>query len=352
MDLGPVIFDLIGTQLTQEERTLLKHPHIGGVILFARNYESPEQVIDLVSQIREERPKALVMVDQEGGRVQRFKEGFTRLPSLRLLGQLLDTNPDAADEVLNFAYQLGVVMASEIKSTGIDFSLAPVVDLDKGLNDVIGERAFHEKPDIVTELARAYIQGMEKAGMLSTIKHYPGHGSVTLDSHHDLPFDDRTEQEIANDLKPFKALVKEPNVKAVLPAHIVYKQLDENPACFSSYWLKEVLRAQLQFKGAIISDDLSMGAVTTMGSYTDRVQRALDAGCDLVLVCNDRGGVKEVLKSLEYELEDDSLSRIHELSSAQTPAYSDLSKNVIWQKAKEGLNKFEGLCACLNPTLV
>ncbi len=352
MALGPIIFDIEGTQLTSEDKEILEHSQIGGVILFARNYVDPDTVIQLMAEIRNIRPEALVMVDQEGGRVQRFKQGLTKLPSLRLLGRLWDAHSSSRHCILEMAEQLGTLMALEILSFNIDLSLAPVVDLDKGLNEVIGERAFHSDVEPTIELARHYIQGMQKGGMKATLKHFPGHGSVTLDSHHDLPIDERHKDDIKIELSPFKALIPEENVKAIMPAHIIYKQLDSKPAGFSSFWLKDILRQSLKFDGAIISDDVSMQAAHFMGDYVTRVNKALEAGCDIVLACNNRDGVKDILTQLNHIPTEDSQRRIQALRASSTHHYADLHKNQLWQEAKEGLKKFEGLCACLNPSLV
>lgn len=352
MELGPLIIDVIGTQLTKEDKELLKHPLVGGLIFFSRNYENPEQLAEFCQSIRAVRPDAVIMVDQEGGRVQRFKDELTRLPSLRLLGRLWDAHPEMRDQVHQFAFQLGVLMAIEMVNIGVDLSLAPVVDLDKNMNEVIGERAFHSKPHEVTQLARSYIKGMADVGMAATIKHFPGHGSVTQDSHVSLPIDERSEAEIAEDLEPFKNLVGDRNVKAVMPAHVIYKHLDPLPACFSHYWLKEILRNTMKFEGAIISDDLTMQAAHVIGDYHTRADEALKAGCDVLLVCNSREGVIEILDKLKFKPSAQSVDRLLALRAQQPLSSHKLAQDPKWQTAKKSLKKFEGLCASLNPSLV
>lgn len=296
MNAQPLLMlDIGGTELTAEDRELLAHPGTGGLIFFSRNFESRDQISALVKAIRAVRPEILVAVDQEGGRVQRFREGFTRLPPMRKLGERFEQNPKQA---MAQAYQLGALMASELVACDIDISFAPVLDLDFGQSSVIGDRSFHAQAQAVAALAGAFIDGMRAAGMAATGKHFPGHGFVQADSHLELPVDTRTLDDIsAADLVPFRALAD--RLAGIMPAHVVYEQVDAQPAGFSSFWLQTVLRQQLGFSGVIFSDDLAMAGAAMAGSYAQRAEAALSAGCDMVLVCNDRAGALEVLEYLE-----------------------------------------------------
>mgnify|MGYP001819087299 CR=1 FL=1 len=301
MSLGPVMLDLEGVEITPEESEILTHPLVGGVILFSRNFASVEQLEALVQQLHDVRsPRLLIAVDHEGGRVQRFRDGFTSLPAAAHFGQVYEQDPNLARHLAEVA---GWLMAVELRAVGIDFSFAPVLDVDHGVSEVIGDRAFHSDPAVVTELARAYIKGMHEAGMAATGKHFPGHGCVEADSHTDIPVDDREYNDIyAHDILPFKRLVHQ-GLAAIMPAHVIYPKVDKLPAGFSPYWLKEVLRKRLNFQGVIFSDDLDMQGASVVGeNYTDRATAALAAGCDMVLVCNNREGALQVLDGLRgYE---------------------------------------------------
>jgi beta-N-acetylhexosaminidase len=293
--LGPVMGDVVGLELTADDITRLQHPLIGGVILFARNYESPEQLRQLTSSIHALRePALLIAVDHEGGRVQRFREGFTAIPPMRVLGQKYQED---MPQGLALARALGYIMAAELSAHGIDFSFAPVLDLDWGESGVIGDRAFHRDADIVTKVAGELIAGLHDAGGASCGKHFPGHGFVKADSHHEIPRDERVMAAIANDdLVPFKALAKQ--LDSVMPAHVIYELVDSRPAGFSPKWLKEILRAQLGFEGVIFSDDLSMEGASFAGGVVARAQAAFSAGCDMVLFCNDQTRCDELLSGL------------------------------------------------------
>lgn len=299
LPLGPVMVDVAGLKLNPDDVIRLQHPLIGGVILFARNFESPEQLKSLTSSIHALREPALpIAVDHEGGRVQRFRTGFTVIPPMRLLGQQWDISPEAATML---AENVGCVIATELISHGVDFSFAPVLDVDWGESGVIGDRAFHQDPMVIADLAKALMAGMGQAGMASVGKHYPGHGFVRADSHHEIPIDDRSFEEIDKaDLIPFRALAKH-GMTAVMPAHVIYSQVDALPAGFSSKWLKDILRNELGFDGLIFSDDLSMEGAASAGNVTQRAHAALNAGCDMVLLCNDPARADELLKGLTVD---------------------------------------------------
>lgn len=290
------MLDLQGLRLTPAENKILKHPKVGGVILFTRNYESPEQLRNLIAEIREaSHTRLLIAVDHEGGRVQRFRKGFTELPPLGSFGEIYETNPD---EAILLTEKSGEQMAKELRAFDIDFSFAPVLDLRKNISEVIGDRSFHRDPAVVSVLAKAYITGMHRAGMIAVGKHFPGHGSVAADSHIALPVDTRTFAEIEKeDLIPFQDLIHH-GLDAVMPAHVIYSAVDKNPAGFSAFWLKKILREQLNFKGIIFSDDLSMQGAAVVKDLTERARLALDAGCDMILVCNDPVGASQVLSYL------------------------------------------------------
>lgn len=290
------MLDLIGTELDAEEREILCHPAVGGIIFFARNFESPEQIADLSAAVHELRdPHLLVSVDQEGGRVQRFRDGFTRLPPAGRFGELRRRHPVNARRA---ATSVGWLMAAELRAVGVDFSFAPVLDLDRGVSCVIGNRAFADGVSPVSDLAAAWAEGVRDAGMASVGKHFPGHGGVSADSHEELPSDGRPFSEIEReDLVPFERLIRR-GLEAVMPAHVVYPGVDPNPAGFSPFWLGRVLRERLGFQGVIFSDDLNMAAAAAGGGYAERAKAAIDAGCDLLLVCNNRPAALEVIESV------------------------------------------------------
>jgi len=298
--IGSLVIDIEGKELTTEERELVAHPLVGGIILFSRNYESRHQLKNLCYQLRLARKgPLLIMVDQEGGRVQRFKAEFTRLPPMADFGKIYNSNPAAACQA---AQECGYHMASELLSVGIDLSLAPVLDLNKGLNAAIGDRAFHRDPQVVIPLAQSLIRGMYGAGMAAVGKHFPGHGGVTLDSHVAIPVDGRTLSTIeSDDLIPFTGLIQA-GIPALMAAHIIFPEVDDLPVGFSSRWLKDILRTHLKFTGTIFSDDLNMEGANISPHYADRVQAAREAGCDFALLCNNRKGVIAVLNNLPHEL--------------------------------------------------
>lgn len=293
---GPVMADIAGTSLSEEEKERLCHPSVGAVILFTRNYESPEQLERLTYEIHALRdPQLLIAVDHEGGRVQRFREGFTQLPPVRQFGIQYDVNPEQA---LEDASTAGWLMAIELLEAGVDFSFAPIADIDSGLSKVIGDRAFHSDPDKAGKLAVAYMQGMRKAGMAATAKHFPGHGCVQGDSHHVIPVDKRGLEEISErDLLPFRDMIRA-GVEGIMTAHVIYSELDEQPPTFSRYWLQEVLRSDMGYKGLIFSDDLSMEGASVAGGPLERAEKAIQAGCDMVMVCNDTDALDQVIDGL------------------------------------------------------
>jgi beta-N-acetylhexosaminidase len=311
LPLGPAVIDVAGTELAVEDRRRLLDPIAGGVILFTRNFASGAQLARLTADIHALRtPPLVIAVDHEGGRVQRFREGFTRLPPMRVLGRAWD---DDAEGAKRLARAVGYVLAAELRAHGIDLSFTPVLDLDYGASTVIGDRAFHSDPHVVRELATALIYGLREAGMGAVGKHFPGHGHVRADSHLELPLDERSYAEIeAADLVPFARLI-DAGLPAIMPAHVVYSEVDARPAGFSPVWLKSVLRERLGFQGLVFSDDLSMAGAAAAGGIVERAHAALDAGCDMVLVCNDPEAVDALRAGLNRNMSSVSLARLARL---------------------------------------
>ena len=333
MSLGPVMMDLVGTQISDTERELMQHPLVGGVILFTRNFESLAQIESLISEIHSLRtPHLLISIDHEGGRVQRFHEGFTRLPPASVFGEIYKQDPDKARE---YAELTGWLMAAELRAIGVDFSFAPVLDLAHGVSGIIGNRAFHAKPDIAATLAYAYMHGMSLAGMSAVGKHFPGHGGVAEDSHLALPVDHRDMATLMKaDIVPFEKMILN-HLPAIMPAHVIYDQVDDKPAGYSSIWLKQILRDRLKFQGVIFSDDLSMEAAGIGGNYGERALLALDAGCDMVLVCNHPEAVTEVIDALGNYSNPVSELRLARMHGKQAINRDELLLSPKWQQVNK-----------------
>lgn len=342
MSLGPVMVDLLGVILSPEENEMLQHPQVGGVILFARNYHDPQQLQELIEKIRHNNQRhLLITVDQEGGRVQRFKEGFTLLPPLGRIGDLYEHHDHQTAK--DFALHHSWLMAAELLAAGIDLSFAPVMDLNKNISRVIGDRAFHSNPNLVANFSEIYLKGMHEAGMATVGKHFPGHGSIVADSHVELPIDPRPYDDIANeDLIPFQQNIH--TLKAIMPAHVVYSAVDQYPAGFSPFWLQTILRQKLGFTGAVFSDDLNMVGASAMGNNaTERAQRALNAGCDMVLLCNHRADAIAVLEGFEQQAlrpDPQSLTRLQNLIPSQKYQREVLYKMPRWQQAYDFLRRY------------
>lgn len=328
MTLGPLMVDVGGVAIEPQERELLAHPQVGGVILFARNYESPGQLARLTAEVHAVRtPALLVAVDQEGGRVQRFREGFTGLPPLRAIGRLWRAEPEAA---AGLARQLGWLMAAELRAAGVDLSFAPCVDLDLGLSEVIGDRAFHASADAVGTLAVAWMLGMRDAGMAATAKHFPGHGAVAADSHVALPVDRREPADLEPDLAPYRRMVAN-GLLSVMAAHVVFPAVDRLPASLSRRWIAGELRERLGFRGAVFTDDLSMAAAASTGSIAERARLALAAGCDMLPVCNDRASVMQLLDRLPAGPDPLRQVRLVRLRGRAGPGRAELQASERWR---------------------
>ncbi len=336
MTLGPVMLDIAGTALDESDRKRLSHPQVGGVILFSRNYHDPAQLARLCREIHALRdPRLVVAVDHEGGRVQRFREGFQAIPAMGHLGDLYNDEPQQA---LRCAENFAWVMAAELLHYGVDLSFAPVLDIGNPISSVIGDRAFHRDPESICHLANAWVRGMRRAGMEAVGKHFPGHGSVEGDSHHVMPFDRRSFAEIeALDLIPFRRVIAT-HLAGIMMAHVIYDHVDQQPAGYSGYWIETVLRGQLGFEGMVFSDDLSMSGAESVGGYPARARASLDAGCDILLVCNNPEGADEVLDSLAGYANPTTQLRMVRLHGQ--PAAGDLLQSQAWFDACEELHSF------------
>jgi beta-N-acetylhexosaminidase len=317
MSLGPIMCDIAGTELTIDDKRRLQHPMTGGVILFARNYSSLQQLTDLTTEIHSLRiPSLLVAVDHEGGRVQRFKSNFTRLPAMRELGKIWDERPIRAHRL---AQLTGYVLAAELRACGIDLSFTPVLDIDYQQSCVIGSRAFHRKPQAIGELAHSLMKGLKLGGMEAIGKHFPGHGYIQEDSHIEMPVDKRSYADIKmDDLIPFREMIKH-GLAGIMPAHVIYPKVDSQPAGFSTVWLQKILRSELEFDGCIFSDDLSMEGAVVAGNIVQRAEIALNAGCDMVLVCNDPYAEDKLLAELQWEMPAASLARLNRMRGHPDP---------------------------------
>lgn len=326
--------DLAGPELTREERELLAHPLVGSVILFTRNYVDPAQLSRLLTDVHAVRSPALIVaVDHEGGRVQRFRSGFSALPPLRRIGHEYEADARAG---LELARQMGWLMAAELRACGVDHSFAPVVDLDYGVSEIIGDRAFHARAPVVAELAVAYMHGMRAAGMAATAKHFPGHGAVVADSHLALPVDRRALVDLEEDLAPYRRLIAN-GLAGVMVAHVLFPEVDAVPASFSARWVRGLLRGDLGFQGVVFADDLSMAGAATIGDVVERAERALAAGCDVLPVCNDRGAVLRLLDRLQRAPEPASQLRLVRMRGRAGPALGQLQASNAWHECQQAL---------------
>lgn len=332
MSLGPVMLDIEGLRLTGSDKKRLLHPLTGGVILFTRNFSSYQQLTTLIAEIRALRnPSLLVAVDHEGGRVQRFQQDFTRLPAMGELGLIWDKQPGRAKQL---AQQVGYILAAELKASGIDLSFTPVLDIDYGQSCIIGDRAFHRKPQAIADLAHFLMLGMKSAGMMAVGKHFPGHGYIRADTHLEATVDDRTYADIAmDDLTPFRRMIHF-GLAGMMSAHITYPKIDKKPATFSAKWLTTILRDELQFEGCVFSDDLSMQAAAAYGGIVARAEAALRAGCDMILVCNNPQSVDELLDGLQWDVSAVSLARMMRMHGKQhNPTITELRESADYVKA-------------------
>ncbi|MDO9169585.1 MAG: beta-N-acetylhexosaminidase [Methylobacter sp.] len=328
LPIGPIMLDVAGLTLAADEKEKINHPNTGAVILFSRNYQNPEQVTELINSIRAARNgKLLIAVDQEGGRVQRFQQGFTRLPPAASYAQA----PELAEPA-------GWLMAAELLAVGVDFSFAPVLDIDCGVSDIIGNRSFSTDPKLATRLSSLFRKGMNAAGMAATGKHFPGHGAVALDSHLTLPVDERDLDSIrAKDLLPFKQLIEE-GLEGIMPAHVVYPKIDPNPAGFSPFWIGQILRKELNFNGTVFSDDLSMKGAASVGDFPERARLAQLAGCDMILVCNNPAAADQVLESLPISQDPIREQRLRRMQGKPQMNREQLMRNEKWLQLSTLIN--------------
>jgi beta-N-acetylhexosaminidase len=318
MTIGPLMIDVEGLALQDEEVKRIMHPMVGGLILFTRNYKDTVQLKTLTDAIRKIRGHDfLIAVDHEGGRVQRFREGFTTIPAMRKLGEVWDKDPKRANHL---AFLIGQIIATELRVFDIDFSFTPVLDIDYNESTVIRDRAFHNDIEAIKVLASSILEGLKEGGMRGVGKHFPGHGYIKADSHLSVSEDERTFDEIASkDMSIFISLIKH-GLNAVMPSHVIYSAVDKHPAGFSSFWLKDQLREKFHFKGAIFSDDMSMKGAILGGEMKDRILKALEAGCDMVLLCNSPQLVDEVLLHLDWKMSSENISRLLSMKGTKEPA--------------------------------
>ena len=331
------MIDIEGCSLGNGDREILRHPLVGGVILFARNYTDTKQLAELTSQLHEMKtPRLLIAVDHEGGRVQRFRSEFTNLPAAADIGKIFDEDAATA---LSLARQSGWVMGRELGLLGIDFSFAPVLDLFDRRSKVINDRAYHRDPNCVSRIAGAMIEGLHDAGMGAVGKHFPGHGCVVADSHLELPVDDRSYYDISNnDLIPFRRLAEK--LQGIMPAHVLYPHVDHVPAGYSKVWIQQILRQELNFTGVVFSDDLSMVGAAQAGGIIERADAASSAGCDMLLVCNDRPAVEVLLSRWQREIEPVAQARLIRLHGKPAAGrFADLDRDKQWLAAREAMHK-------------
>ena len=334
MNKASLMIDIEGPFLNQEDIELIGSPHVGGLILFERNFLDRNQITDLCFEIKSKKPEIIIAVDQEGGRVQRFKKGFSQIPPMQRLGDLVSYDKHAG---LDLCKNAGWLIASELIASGIDLSFSPVLDLDQDLSSIIGDRAFSDQIDIVIECARAFIYGMNEAGMACVGKHFPGHGSISEDSHLEKPIDRRALNEIENkDLIPFKELIN--NLDGIMTAHILFPDVDERISTFSKIWIKKILREQMKFEGMIFSDDLSMEGTNEFKSFYDKTKNAIISGCEMILICNNREGAKDALKYFE-ENNIEASEKTFSMLMANDVSWKDLEKNKIRSKISNELKK-------------
>ncbi len=336
---GPVMLDVAGLELQPDEREVLSHPQVGGLILFSRNFESCDQLDGLIRQIREARENIVISVDHEGGRVQRFREGFTVLPPMQCLGDVYKHDEKKA---CTWSLDLGWLMATELLAHDIDISFAPVLDLDDCLSDIIGDRAFSASADIACDVLAAFIEGMHDAGMAATGKHFPGHGGVKADSHKELPVDERPLEALeAHDLVPFRALHK--NLDALMSAHIVFPNIDETLVSFSEFWLKAFLRENVGYEGIVFSDDLSMEGAAGVGDYSQRADLALNAGCDVVLVCNNAPEAIKVVESLEAKAFVGGTRSLAQMRKRKVWSPAEVTSSERYQRARKIVDQLHAM---------
>lgn len=338
---GPLMIDVAGHELDNEDRELLAHPAVGSAILFTRNFENVRQLRALTDAMRACRPNLLIAADYEGGRVQRFRSEVTVLPAMRRLGELWQQD---ATEAQQLATDIGWLMASELRVLGVAMPLAPVVDLDYGQSSIIGDRAFAADVEVVTGLSKALIKGLREGGSVGTAKHFPGHGAVAPDSHVELPVDSREPAALAADMAPYRPLIAD-GLASIMMAHIRYPAVDELPASLSPRWVRDRLRGELGFQGCVFCDDLSMGGAATLGGYDERTGLALEAGCDYLPVCNNRGAVRELVEDAALRVDEGPARRQYLLRQCR-PTDTDASLDSLqvqprWRKIVEAITERE-----------
>ncbi len=338
MTLGPLMVDLEGTDISETEKNLLLRAEVGGVILFTRNFESIAQITALVDEIhRLKTPRLLVAIDHEGGRVQRFHKGFSRIPAAATYARIAKNgnHKDWLQQARQLSENAGWLMAIELRACGIDFSFAPVLDLAHGLSGVIGDRAFHNKPETVATLAYAFMHGMNKAGMQAVGKHFPGHGGVVEDSHVSMPVDHRAlEDLLTTDIVPFENMIGN-KLAAIMPAHVIYDKVDDKPAGYSAFWIDNILRQRFGFQGVVFSDDLSMKAAGIAGGFGERADAALTAGCDMALVCNHLQGAIEAAEFIQGYSNPTSQLRLVRMHGEHDISWNQLKQNEHWQRLSQ-----------------